>query len=164
MSIDLSALRTHIKSDQTLNQWGVVEGQTGKVAAWYAAPHESEKKYREKFINKRTILAAFANPYDGATVLTLLQTKAQADAVAAVVWDLLKPSEGGIDIGHPATRAMLASYVTAKELTQAQADTLTNLAAESKTRGEVLFGATPSIKDVDDALKPDRVDGRVGGN
>lgn len=105
-------------------------------------------------VTEKGVFAAFANPVDGETVLQKLESAGQSNAVVKRALGWLKPSETGLDIGHPSTRAMIDTLVTATVLTQTEANTIKALAERS-----------PAITadDVSRVWAQYRPNGQVGG-
>lgn len=173
MTIDLSALRTYIKANEQLNQLGVVEGNTGAVARWFAAGHDTEKKFKTTYITEVSILNAFENPLHAEAFMQKLEAIAQSQSqvapLVARVVRLIKERDG-INIADPRTLAQLAALKNEAfgnaAVTQDEIDAVTALSFDRmKTRGEVEFGATPTIRNIDAALKPDRTaDGKLAGS
>lgn len=71
-------------------------------------------------ITERTVFAAFTSPFQGEEVLQRLEIAALSNAVVARAIRWLKPGEGGLDIGHHSTRAMLDALQGAEVLTAEQ--------------------------------------------
>lgn len=91
-------------------------------------------------INERTVFAAFPNPADGEAVMATLEAVADADPVQvphapivarAVRW--LRPGEGGLDVGHPSTRAMLDALTGQGQLTAERVAVVKALAEQPQT-------------------------------
>ena len=79
------------------------------------------------FYTELGIIAAFADPAAGETLLQTLAAVAASGpehAVLARMLGWLKPGMPGLDFGHSALRAALAAYATAGVLTTTQRDTL----------------------------------------
>lgn len=93
-----------------------------------------------RFVTARTILAECA---DGATILDKLE--AAGTQVSAVKWAMrFLQQEGGIDVGHPATLAMVDQLVAAGVLTQVEGDSLKALAVQMCSRAEEI-GIPPVV-------------------
>lgn len=93
-----------------------------------------------RFVTARTILAECA---DGATILDKLE--AAGAQVSAVKWAMrFLQQEGGIDVGHPATLAMVDQLVGAGVLTAAEGAALKNLSVELCSRAEEI-GIPPVV-------------------
>ena len=87
-----------------------------------------------RFITARTILAECA---DGATILDKLE--AAASVSSPVKWAMrFLTQEGGLDVGHPNTLAMIGQLVAGGVLTQAEGDSLKVLPVQVCSRAEEL--------------------------
>lgn len=75
-------------------------------------------------VTERTVYAAFANPADGEAVLQALEAAGQQNVVVARAIKWLKPGEGGLDVGHLATRGMLDFLQSQGVLTAGQVATI----------------------------------------
>lgn len=87
-----------------------------------------------RFVTARTILAECA---DGAAILDKLE--AAGATVSAVKWAMrFLQQEGGIDVGHPATLAMVDQLVGAGVLTATEGAALKELSVQVCSRAEEL--------------------------
>jgi len=105
-----------------------------------------------RLIGELGILALFANPVDGATVLGKLNAVSESNPIVAIAVKWIQPGAPGIDLGHASTRAMLEMLRDADVFTETEYATL-KLAGEQQ----------PIITDADvsAAMLGDRPDGRV---
>jgi len=88
------------------------------------------------FYTELGIIAAFADPAAGETLLQTLTAVAASGPEHAVLARMLKwlsPGMPGLDFGHSALRAALAAYATAGVLTNEQRDTLLALGERAVT-------------------------------
>ena len=82
------------------------------------------------------IIAAFADPAAGETLLQTLAAVAASGPEHAVLARMLKwlaPGMPGLDFGHPALRAAITAYAAANVLTTTQRDTLLALGERAVT-------------------------------
>lgn len=103
------------------------------VAAWANA--KTEVVYEDRFITERRIYTEFG-PVRGEEILQGFEAAAAADPVAARVLAWLK-SDAGVNIGDAQAEVLLAGWVSAGLLTQAEADQLRALAARLASPAEV---------------------------
>ena len=109
----------------------------------------SETAVRSRFITTRTIFAEI----DAATAQSLLgkfKAAQASDDVLAVAWAAINSftDGGGIDIGKPATRALLDGFVQQGVFTQAEADSVKALANVSESPAEYAGLGRVGFRDV----------------
>ena len=73
------------------------------------------------------IIAAFADPAAGETVLQTLETLAETNPLLSRMLRWVAPGAPGLDFGNAALRAAISAYHTAGHLTTLQRDTLLSL-------------------------------------
>lgn len=103
------------------------------VAVW--ANDKTEVVYEDKFITERRIYTEFG-PVRGEQILQGFEMAAQSDPVAARILVWLK-SDAGVNIGDAQAEVLLAGWVNAGLITQAEADQLRALAARPASPAEV---------------------------
>lgn len=82
---------------------------------------------RSRFVTARTILSECGAL--GPSILDALEAVAATAGGSAVKWALkFLSQDSGLDVGHPATQAMIGQLATAGALSAAQASALTALA------------------------------------
>ena len=79
-------------------------------------------------VTSRGIVAAFSDPTEGETVMQIFEQAAIQNPVLKRALTWLEPANGGVDIGAPATRALLDSLATLNIITSAQTEILKALA------------------------------------
>lgn len=104
---------------------------------------------KERMVTARGIMASYGlGPSAGAAFLDKLD--ALSASVPAIKWAMkFLQQEAGIDVGEPATRAMLDSLVGVGGITQADVDGIKAMAMQHASRAEVLFGASVVIAEAD---------------
>jgi hypothetical protein len=90
----------------------------------------TETVYVETMRFNRSIVAALGTQ-DGMAFIMALRNASEANPLIAMALEWLKPSEGGVDLGHITTHEMLAVLVGAGILQQASVDRLKALAERS---------------------------------
>ena len=130
----LTALKSEIQTDPAaLGYAAYLPDAPGRVCALLNAI--STTMTRSRFITARTILAECG--MDGPAILDTLD--AVAANVSAVKWAMrFLQQDSGIDIGHPATQAMLNQLRAAGALQVSQVDALKALAVQAASRAQVL--------------------------
>lgn len=132
----MSILSDEITNDPTGKGYAAfLPDQPGKVVDLLNAYNETKVKAR--MITARGILSDYpGGPVEAATVLDKLDTAAPTIPALRWAWAFIKGE--GIDIGHPATQAMLDTLATATVLTSTEAANLKSLAVQPASRAEVL--------------------------
>lgn len=97
------------------------------VAAWCNAL--SVTRQIEFMFTVRTAMSSLG-PVLADSVLTKLEAAATQNQILERTLNMMQPSEGGIDLGHPATRAQIDALVLGSVLTQVEADALKELGTE----------------------------------
>jgi len=126
----ITALRAAVETNAEFGL--LVRGANGvpadDVAAAAMASTLLPKQVTEgSFYTELGIIAAFADPAAGETLLQTLATVAASGpehAVLARMLGWLKPGMPGLDFGHSALRAAITAYTAANVLTTTQRDTL----------------------------------------
>jgi len=126
----VAALRAEVETNAAFRV--LVRGANGvpadDVAAAAMAGTLLPKQITENsFFTELGIIAAFADPAAGETLLQTLATVAASGPEHAVLARMLKwlaPGMPGLDFGHSALRAAITAYTAANVLTTTQRDTL----------------------------------------
>jgi hypothetical protein len=108
-----------------------------------------------RFADGSTILSAFGDPTAGYAAIQAIQAAAQSNPALAYILPWLSPGAPGINIGDPATVAMIGALEAAGVLTSAQAWTILAIAH---------VPATIDPGQVSRAWQTYRPGGLVGGN
>jgi hypothetical protein len=100
---------------------------------------------KPRLVNARTVLAECgAN-----AAATLDKLEAASAQVSTVKWAMkFLQQDGGLDVGHPVTQAQLSALAAGGVLTQAEADSLKNLALQPCSRAEQLGFAPVTESDL----------------
>ena len=117
---------SHWHKTMTLSE--LIVGQPGtdqEVLDWCNTP--SVTRLREYMSTERTLMADLG-PVMADAILTKLE--AVPDSVVQRVVKMLSPSQGGIDLGHPATRAQIDALVVGGVLLSEEGDALKGLGEE----------------------------------
>lgn len=102
---------------------------------------ETVPRIVSRFVNIRTMYAEIG-PAETETIIAKLTSAAPENAVIARILSWLAPAEGGIDMGHTATRGYITQLHTAGLFTETERDALLALGEERISIAESL-GATP---------------------
>jgi hypothetical protein len=89
-------------------------------------------------VDERAILGEFATPAAGEAFLQKLEVIAGSDDLVARVLRWMRPSEEGVDVGHPATREMLDSLVGSAGVTAEEVAAVKAMAERPISRSEEL--------------------------
>ena len=146
--MDLNALRAEVQVDPAgIGYAGHLPEAPGQVVELLNARVFSMPK--ATFISARGVMsAAGLGPAGGAAFLDKLEVL--ASSVPAIKWVMkFLQAEAGIDVGEPATQAMLTSLIGVGGITQAEVDGIKAMALQPASRAEVLFGAEVQITEAD---------------
>lgn len=102
---------------------------------------ETVPRIVSRFVNIRTMYAEIG-PTETETIIAKLTAAAPENAVIARILSWLAPVEGGIDMGHTATRGYITQLHSAGLFTEAERDALLALGEERISIADSL-GATP---------------------
>lgn len=104
---------------------------------------------KSRMITARGIMASYGlGPSAGAAFLDKMESL--ASSVPAIKWAMkFLQAEAGIDVGDPATQAMLTSLIGVGGITQADVDGVKAMALQPASRAEVLFGVGVQITEAD---------------
>ncbi len=97
-----------------------------EVLVWLLSPSGA---FEELLVNERGLYARLG-PQMAEAILQTLEAVAQADAVVKRALKWLEPSQGGLDMGSPHVRGMVAQMQAANLLTAEQAAALLALPRE----------------------------------
>lgn len=152
--MNYTALKAELTNDPTsLGYAEFIPNSTGKLAEML-----NEKKFtsvKSRMVTARGIMASYGiGPTAGAIFLDKLEVLSAN--IPALKWAMnFLQQEAGIDVGEPATQAMLTSLVGVGGISQLEIDGVKAMALQSASRIEVLFGNDKYIteQDVIEALK-----------
>lgn len=138
--MDIQTLKTELTTDPA----GVGYAAHRPHAPGTLAELLNQRSYtipKTRMVTARGIMASYGlGPAAGAAFLDKLD--ALAPSVPAIRWAMkFMQQESGIDVGEPATRAMLDSLVGVGGITQSDVDGIKAMALQPASRAEVLFGA-----------------------
>lgn len=146
--MDIQALKTELQTDpQGLGYAAHKPHAPGMLAQLINAKTTTLAK--EHMVTARGVMASYGlGPIAGAAFLDKLESLEAS--VPAIKWALkFLQQEAGIDVGEPATRAMLDSLVGVGGITQADVDGVKAMALQPASRAEVLFGDGSQITEAD---------------
>ena len=146
--VDLTQLQSELQADPASLGYAVHRPQApGMLAQMLNAPTTTLAKTR--MVTARGIMASYGlGPSAGAAFLDKLE--ALSAGVPAIKWAMkFLHAESGIDVGEPATQAMLTSLTGVGGITQAEVDGVKAMALQPASRAEVLFGAEAQITEAD---------------
>ena len=146
--VNLAQLKTELQTDPAgLGYAAHVPHAPGSLADLLNA--QSATMAKPRMITARGIIASYGlGPAAGAAFLDKLE--ALSAGVPAIKWAMkFLQAESGIDVGEPATQAMLASLVGVGGVTQTEVDGVKAMANQPASRAEVLFGAETQITEAD---------------
>jgi hypothetical protein len=90
-----------------------------------------------RFVNYRTMLADLG-PEITLTVKGKIEAAAEVNPLLALIAPMLMPEAGGIDVGHPGTRAQIDALVAGGLFTADEATALKGMGEETITIGQSL--------------------------
>ncbi len=146
--VNLAQLNAEIQTDPAgLGYAAHVPHAPGTLADLLNA--QSATMAKPRMITARGIMASYGlGPSAGAAFLDKLEVLSAG--VPAIKWAMkFLQAESGIDVGEPATQAMLASLVGVGGVTQTEVDGVKAMANQPASRAEVLFGAGSQITEAD---------------
>lgn len=146
--VNLAQLKTELQTDPAgLGYAAHVPHAPGALADLLNAPSTTLAKTR--MVTARGIMASYGlGPSAGAAFLDKLEVLSAG--VSAIKWAMkFLQTEAGIDVGEPATQAMLASLVGVGGVTQTEVDGVKAMANQPASRAEVLFGAGSQVTEAD---------------
>lgn len=146
--VNLAQLKTELQTDPAgLGYAAHVPHAPGSLADMLNA--QSATMAKPRMITARGIMASYGlGPSAGAAFLDKLEVL--ASSVPAIKWAMkFLQAEAGIDVGEPATQAMLASLVGVGGVTQTEVDGVKAMANQPASRAEVLFGAGSQVTEAD---------------
>ena len=151
--MNFAALQTEIQSGPLAVELAPYL-ESGNDTAIAAALNEQrgETMLKERFVSARSILAFYpAGPAAAAVVLDKLE--AAGTMVPAVKWVMTFLKTDGIDIGSPATQAMLDQLAAGGLITTDEATKLKSLGFALASRAEIALGQAASVTDVAIAMR-----------
>ncbi len=146
--VNLAQLKAELQTDPAgLGYAAHVPHAPGSLADMLNA--QSATMAKPRMITARGIMASYGlGPSAGAAFLDKLEVLSAG--VPAIKWAMkFLQAESGIDVGEPATQAMLASLVGVGGVTQTEVDGIKAMAMQPASRAEVLFGAGSQITEAD---------------
>lgn len=146
--VNLTQLKTELQTDPAgLGYAPHVPHAPGALAALLNA--QSTTMAKSRTITARGIMASYGlGPAAGAAFLDKLD--ALASSVPAIKWAMkFLQAEAGIDVGEPATQAMLTSLVGVGGITADEVNGVKAMALQPASRAEVLFGVEAQITEAD---------------
>lgn len=146
--VNLAQLKAELQTDPAgLGYAAHVPHAPGTLADLLNA--QSATMAKPRMITARGIMASYGlGPSAGAAFLDKLEVLSAG--VPAIKWAMkFLQAESGIDVGEPATQAMLASLVGVGGVTQTEVDGVKAMANQPASRAEVLFGAGSQITEAD---------------
>ena len=146
--VNLAQLKTELQADPAgLGYAHHVPHAPGALAELLNA--QSTTLAKSRMITARGIMASYGlGPSAGAAFLDKLEVLSAG--VPAIKWAMkFLQAESGIDVGEPATQAMLTSLVGVGGVTQTEVDGVKAMANQPASRAEVLFGAEAQITEAD---------------
>ena len=146
--VNLTQLKAELQADPAGRGYAAhVPHAPGALADMLNAPTASMAKPR--MITARGIMASYGlGPAAGAAFLDKMESLSAS--VPAIKWAMkFLQAESGIDVGEPATQAMLTSLVGVGGVTQTEVDGVKAMANQPASRAEVLFGAEAQITEAD---------------
>lgn len=146
--VNLAQLKTELQTDPAgLGYAAHVPHAPGSLADMLNA--QSATMAKPRMITARGIMASYGlGPSAGAAFLDKLEVLSAG--VPAIKWAMkFLHAESGIDVGEPATQAMLASLVGVGGVTQTEVDGVKAMANQPASRAEVLFGAGSQVTEAD---------------
>ena len=146
--VNLAQLKTELQTDPAgLGYAPHIPHAPGMLAVLLNAKASTMAKSR--MITARGIMASYGlGPSAGAAFLDKLEVLSAG--VPAIKWAVkFLQAESGIDVGEPATQAMLTSLVGVGGVTQTEVDGVKAMANQPASRAEVLFGAEAQITEAD---------------
>lgn len=146
--VDTVQLNTELQTDPAARGYAAHRPHApGMLAELLNAPSATLAKTR--MVTARGIMASYGlGPTGGAAFLDKLD--ALSANVPAIKWAMkFLQTEAGIDVGEPATQAMLTSLIGVGGVTQAEVDGIKAMALQPASRAEVLFGVGVQITEAD---------------
>lgn len=146
--VNLAQLKTELQADPAgLGYAAHVPHAPGALADMLNA--QSATMAKPRMITARGIMASYGlGPSAGGAFLDKLEVLSAG--VPAIKWAMkFLQAESGIDVGEPATQAMLTSLIGVGGITQAEVDGVKAMALQPASRAEVLFGAGSQITEAD---------------
>lgn len=146
--MDLNALRAEVQVDPAgIGYADHLPEAPGQVVELLNARVFSMPK--ATFISARGVMSADGlGPSVGAAFLDKLEVL--ASSVPAIKWAMkFLQTEAGIDVGEPATQAMLTSLIGIGGITADEVNGVKAMAMQPASRAEVLFGASVQITEAD---------------
>lgn len=108
---------------------------------------EGSGSFEELLVNERGLYAQLG-PAMAESILQTLEAVGQADPVVKRALKWLEPAQGGLDMGSPHVRGMVAQLQALEILTAEQATALLSLATE-RTRAELAGEPNPSLQQIE---------------
>ena len=146
--VNLAQLKAELQADPAGRGYAAhVPHAPGALADLLNA--QSTTLAKSRMITARGIMASYGlGPSAGAAFLDKLEVLSAG--VPAIKWAMkFLQAESGIDVGEPATQAMLTSLVGVGGVTQTEVDGVKAMANQPASRAEVLFGAEAQITEAD---------------
>lgn len=146
--VNLAQLKAELQTDPAgLGYAAHVPHAPGSLADLLNA--QSATMAKPRMITARGIMASYGlGPSAGAAFMDKLEVLSAG--VPTIKWAMkFLQEESGIDVGEPATQAMLASLVGVGGVTQTEVDGVKAMANQPASRAEVLFGAGSQITEAD---------------
>jgi hypothetical protein len=146
--MNYAALKAEIETDPTGKGYAAhLPNGVGEIGKLLNA--QTEQTTASRMVTARAILAECQN---GAQILDKLEAAAASNS--AVKWAVkFLGQDAGVDVGHPATRAMIDQLVTATALSTVDGNQLKAMAAHTASRAEIIGVGYVHDSDVRDALR-----------
>lgn len=119
------------------------ERSAEEVQAWLL---EGSGQYDELLINERGLYATLG-PTMAEGILQALEAAGQANPVVKRALKWLEPAQGGLDLGSPHVRGMIAQLAAADVLTPEQATALLAMPHE-RSRADLAGEPAPSVHQI----------------
>ena len=146
--MDSAALHTEVMTDPAgMGYAPYLPDSPGRVVEMLNEPRFSMPK--TTMVTARGIMASFGlGPIAGAAFLDKLEALGTVNSTIKWAMVFLR-GEQGIDVGEPATYAVLSSLVGVGGITQEEVDGVKAMALQPASRAEVLFGVGVQITEAD---------------
>lgn len=125
--MDFSALNTLINSEPAN-----AAKSDADVAVWLNTP--SITRQAVSLLTTRSLMSELG-PVMADSILTKLEAASSGNQILARTLMMMRPSEGGVDFGHAATRAQIDALVGAGVINQAEGNALQSLGNEQVSPG-----------------------------
>ena len=146
--MDLNALKAEIQNDPAgIGYAAHLPHSPGAVVDLLNA--RAQVKAKSRMVTARGIMASYGlGPAAGAVFLDKLD--ALAGSVPAVNWAMkFLQTEAGVDVGEPATQAMLTALIGQGGITADEVNGVKAMAIQPASRAEILFGDGVQVAEAD---------------